>query len=61
MNKYDKRLIERLRNWVKVYPEDEHTPEGNLYLEAAERIVELSDELEELRRGMFEDGLYINI
>lgn len=61
MNKYDKRLIERLRNWKKVYPEDEHTPEGNLYLEAAERIVELSDELEELRRGMFEDGLYINI
>ena len=41
MNSYDKRLIERLRNWEKVYPEDEHTPEGNLYLEAAERIVEL--------------------
>jgi len=41
MNKYDKRLIERLRNWEKVYPEDEDTPEGNLYLEAAERIVEL--------------------
>ena len=41
MNNYDKRLIERLRNWEKVYPEDEHTPEGNLYLEAAERIVEL--------------------
>ena len=61
MNKYDKRLIERLRNWETVYPEDEDTPEGNLYLEAAERIVELSDELEELRRGMFEDGLYINI
>ena len=52
MNKYDKRLIERLRNWEKVYPEDEDTPEGNLYLEAAERIVELSDELEKLRRGM---------
>jgi hypothetical protein len=41
MNSYDKRLIERLRNWEKVYPEDEDTPEGNLYLEAAERIVEL--------------------
>ena len=41
MNKYDKRLIERLRNWEKVYPEDEDKPEGNLYLEAAERIVEL--------------------
>ena len=23
MNSYDKRLIERLRNWEKVYPEDE--------------------------------------
>ena len=41
MNKYNKRLIERLRNWEKVYPEDEDKPEGNLYLEAAERIVEL--------------------
>ena len=41
MNRYDKRLIERLRNWEKVYLEDEDTPEGNLYLEAAERIVEL--------------------
>ena len=41
MNKYDKRLIERLRSWETVYPEDEDTPEGNLYLEAAERIVEL--------------------
>jgi flagellin-specific chaperone FliS len=41
MNNYDKRLIERLRNWEKVYPEDEDKPEGNLYLEAAEKIVEL--------------------
>ena len=41
MNNYDKRLIERLRNWEKVYPEDEDKPEGDLYLEAAERIVEL--------------------
>jgi len=41
MNSYDKRLIERLRNWERVYPEDQHTPEGNLYVEAAERIVEL--------------------
>jgi len=41
MNIYDKRLIERLRNWEKVYPEDEDKPEGDLYLEAAERIVEL--------------------
>ena len=41
MNSYDKRLIERLRNWEKVYPEDEDKSEGDLYLEAAERIVEL--------------------
>ena len=41
MNSYDKRLIERLRNWEKVYPEDEDKPEGDLYLEAAERIEEL--------------------
>ena len=41
MTSYNKRLIERLRNWEKVYPEDEDKPEGNLYLEAAERIVEL--------------------
>ena len=49
MNSYDKRLIERLRNWEKVYPEDEDKPEGDLYLEAAERIVELlKDQSEEL-------------
>jgi len=47
MNSYDKRLIERLRNWEKVYPEDEDTPEGNLYLEAAERIVELLKDQDE--------------
>lgn len=49
MNSYDKRLIERLRNWEKVYPEDEDKPEGDLYLEAAERIVELlKDQPEEI-------------
>ena len=42
MNSYDKRLVERLRNWEKVYPEDEDKPEGNLYPEAAERIVDIS-------------------
>ncbi len=41
MNEYDRRLIQRLRNWQTVYPEDEDTPSGNLYLEAAERLVEL--------------------
>jgi len=59
MNSYDKRLIERLRNWEKVYPEDEDKPEGNLYLEAAERIVELltaytlaEEEVKDLRKEM---------
>ena len=62
MNSYDKRLIERLRNWEKVYPEDEHTPEGNLYLEAAERIVELSkDQPEEPEYTLDydQDGLWL--
>tara|TARA_S200002703_G_C3631050_1_gene193794 strand:- start:38 stop:196 length:159 start_codon:yes stop_codon:yes gene_type:complete len=49
MYRYDKRLVDRLTNWKEVFPEDEDKPEGNLYLEAAERIVELSYELEELR------------
>jgi len=59
VNSYDKRLVERLRNWEKVYLEDEHAPEGNLYLEAAERIVELltaytlaEEEIKDLREEM---------
>ena len=62
MNSYDKRLIERLKNWEKVYPEDEHTPEGNLYLEAAERIVELlKDQPEEPEYTLDydQDGLWL--
>jgi len=61
MNSYDKRLVERLRNWEKVYPEDEDKPEGNLYLEAAERIVELKNQLEELdySLGYDQDGLWL--
>ena len=62
MNSYDKRLIERLRNWEKVYPEDEDKPEGNLYLEAAERIVELlKDQSEELDYTLDydQDGLWL--
>ena len=61
MNSYDKRLVERLRNWEKVYPEDEDKPEGNLYLEAAERIVELKNQLEELdySLGYDKDGLWL--
>ena len=62
MNSYDKRLIERLRNWEKVYPEDDDKPEGNLYLEAAERIVELlKDQPEELDYTLDydQDGLWL--
>jgi len=49
MYRCDKRLVDRLTSWETVFPEDEDKPEGNLYLEAAERIVELSNELEALR------------
>ena len=62
MNSYDKRLIERLRNWEKVYLEDEDKPEGNLYLEAAERIVELlKDQPEEVDYTLDydQDGLWL--
>ena len=62
MNSYDKRLIERLRNWEKVYPEDEDRPEGDLYLEAAERIAELSNyQPEELDYSLDydQDGLWL--
>lgn len=31
-------LIERLRNWQFIYPEDEDRPEGSLYLEAANAL-----------------------
>ena len=41
-------LIERLRNWEHVYPEDEDTPEGNLYTEAADRIEELTAVLQDI-------------
>ena len=50
MYRYDKRLVDRLLNWETVFPEDEDTPEGDLYIEAAERIVELSNELEGFRK-----------
>ena len=34
-------LVERLRNWEKVYDEDYYEPDGSLYIEAAKRIEEL--------------------
>lgn len=42
-------LVEKLRNWEKVYPEDEDKPDGSLYYEAADRIEELERELREAR------------
>jgi len=36
-------LVERLRNWEKVYDEDYHKPDGSLYIEAAKRIEELEE------------------
>jgi len=38
-------LVEKLRNWEKVYPEDEDKPDGSLYYEAADRIEELEANL----------------
>lgn len=37
-------LVERLRNWPCIYPEDLYEPEGHLYEEAADRIEELEAE-----------------
>jgi hypothetical protein len=42
-------IVEKLRNWEKVYPEDEDKPDGSLYYEAADRIEELEEELREAR------------
>ena len=41
-------LIERLRDWTTVWPQDEEKPDGSLYLEAADRIEELTKVLEEV-------------
>jgi hypothetical protein len=38
-------LVDKLRNWEKVYPEDEDKPDGSLYYEAADRIEELEEKL----------------
>lgn len=42
-------LIERLRDWTTVWPQDEEKPDGSLYLEAADRIEELEAEVARLR------------
>ena len=41
-------LLIRLRAWERVFPCDEDKPEGHLYLEAADRIEELTNVLEEV-------------
>lgn len=53
------KIQERLRNWLKVYPEDQDKPEGDLYLQAAEYIDALEhdaregkDFIEELMRDV---------
>ena len=38
-------LVERLRDWQHVHPEDEDKPEGHLYEVAADRIEELQSRL----------------
>ena len=45
-------IVEKLRNWEKVYPEDEDKPEGSLYYEAADRIEELEGELMKAVRAL---------
>ena len=42
-------LVERLRDWTTVWPQDEEKPDGSLYLEAADRIEELEAEVARLR------------
>ena len=41
-------LVERLRDWEHVYPEDYNKPEGHLYEEAADRIEALEVTLKRL-------------
>lgn len=40
-------LVERLRNWETVYPEDNGKPDGSLYLEAADALERAVDALDE--------------
>jgi hypothetical protein len=41
-------LVERLRDWTTVWPEDAEKPDGSLYIEAADRIEELESVLKEV-------------
>ena len=42
-------LVERLRDWPCIYPEDQDKPEGHLYEVAADRIEALEAENQRLR------------
>ena len=42
-------LVQRLRDWEHVYPEDQDKTEGHLYEEAADRIEELEAEVERVK------------
>ena len=42
-------LVERLRNWPYIYPDDLYEPEGYLYEVAADRIEELEAESDALK------------
>ena len=41
-------LVQRLRNWEHIYPEDQDEPDHCLYLKAADRIEELQSQIEEM-------------
>ena len=38
-------LVQRLRDWGRIYPEDQDEPDHCLYLKAADRIEELEERL----------------
>ena len=54
-----KPLTERLRNWQTVYPQDEDLPEGDLYLQAAELIEDLAEELKKCRGEVYERAKHL--
>lgn len=45
-------ILERLRNWEKVYPEDAYKIDGHLYAEAADEIERLRGLVAELERDL---------
>jgi hypothetical protein len=41
-------LVQRLRDWERIYPEDQDEPDHCLYLKAADRIEELETQRKEM-------------